>query len=104
AFNTDGSLVPGFPVRPYSVNPGANLIGSSVLADVNGDGFLDIIVPVAGRFIVLDHNGRGIPGMGVFENLQDTTYTGEASSTPAVGDLDGSGTLKLVYATGTGTA
>jgi len=103
AFNSDGSLVPGFPVRPYPVNGGADLIGSATLADVNGDGYLEIIIPVAGGLVVLDHTGHAVPGMGVFENLQDISYTGEASSTPAVGDLDGSGTLKLVYALGTGT-
>src|ERR1035437_4173727 len=29
-FRRDGSLMPGFPVQPYSVNPAANLVGSPV--------------------------------------------------------------------------
>jgi hypothetical protein len=99
-FRRDGSSMPGFPVQPYTVNPAANLVGSPILADVNGDGYLEILVPVAGGVIVVDRNGRGVPGMGLFENLQDVSYLGEMKSTPAVGDIDGDGILELVYALG----
>jgi len=102
AFRRDGTLLPGFPVRPYPIVPGANLVGSPVLADADGDGYLDIFVPVAGGLIGFDRNGRVLSGMGVFENLQDMTYSGEMTSTPAVGDIDLDGYLELVWAIGTG--
>ena len=101
-FDAAGNLKPGFPVRPYTAIGGANLIGSPVLADTNGDGFLDIIIAVGPGLIVLDRNGRGVPGMGIFENLQDMGYPGEVNGTPAVGDIDLDGNLELVWTQGTG--
>jgi hypothetical protein len=102
AFRANGQLVPGFPVRPYTQQPGANLIGSPVLADVNSDGFLDIVVAAGPGLMAIDRNGRGISGMGIFENLQDLAYAGEVNGTPAVGDIDLDGKLELVWTQGTG--
>lgn len=100
AFRTNGTLLPGFPVRPRLDVPKANLVGSPVLADVNGDGFLDIIVPVGGGLIVFDRRGRVLPGMGLYESLYDETNPAEITSTPAVGDIDNDGILEVVWAPG----
>gem|GEM_PF-3018304 len=103
AFRRDGSLLPGFPVRPYTANRATNLVGSPVLADVNADGFLDIVLPVGAGIVVFDRTGRAVPGMGIYENLQEDNFPGEITSTPAVGDIDLDGRLELVWSMGTGS-
>jgi ligand-binding sensor domain-containing protein len=101
-FRTDGSPMPGFPVRPHPRLPGANLVGSITLADIDGDNYLDILVAVIGGIVALDHHGRGISGMGMFGNLQDPSDRNEITCTPAVGDIDLDGRLELVYVMGAG--
>jgi hypothetical protein len=74
-----------------------------VLADVDGDGFLDIVIGAGRGLIALDRNGHAIPGLGVFENLQDMSHSGEVTTTPAIGDIDLDGTLEIVWIQGAGT-
>ncbi len=97
AFRVDGSLVPGFPVRPVPFFPQSQSIGSPVLADVDGDGFLDIIVPVGKGPIAFDRNGHVIPGMGPFEALEFDTGIKQIASTPALADVDNDGNIELIW-------
>jgi hypothetical protein len=87
----DGQIAPGFPL---SFN-NENLEGSPVLADLDGDGFLEILVPERdypiGRMHVVEANGVewtvGWP----------QTLDHVPASSPAVGDVDGNGDLEIVY-------
>ncbi|MBC8167079.1 MAG: DUF4214 domain-containing protein, partial [Bryobacteraceae bacterium] len=102
-FRANGTLFPGFPLRPAPTSPGAST-GSPILADVDGDNFLDIILPIGQGLMVFDRTGRVLPGMGVFENLQDDDASAEVGSTPSIADLDGDGTVEVVWtAPGPGT-
>ena len=101
AFRADGNLLPGFPVRPFQFVLNPPILGSPVIADVNGDGFPDIVVPAGYGLITIDHNGRVLSGMGDFENLQDFASAITQESSPAIGDIDGDGILEVVWASGT---
>ncbi|MFQ5691164.1 MAG: FG-GAP repeat domain-containing protein, partial [Gemmatimonadota bacterium] len=66
-----------------------------VLADVDGDGDLDLLVSVhGGRNVLLRNDGTG-----VFAEAKDSGFEGEwASSTMALADVDGDGDLDLYVA------
>lgn len=85
AWRTDGRPLPGFPVRLT-----ADADSSPALADLDGDGLVEIIVgDDAGLLHVLDQQGRELPG---FPTRTDSLI--EAS--PAIADLDGDGRLDIV--------
>jgi hypothetical protein len=92
----NGTEKPGFPYRTWQA-----IQSQPALADLNGDGRLDIVVgsgtfyDTADSFLVyaLDYTGSLLPGWPV--NLQGAT-DGE----PGVGDLNGDGKLEVVMGTG----
>ena len=120
AYNHDGSRVPGFPY-----NGGGNVINvSPTLADVNGDGALDILFTSGASIIALRGNGsllwrydvtsaNYIPDAG-FMAVTNVFYMTGASgpqptlpssaifssevSSPIVVDLDGNGTKEVLTA------
>ena len=84
AWSGEGAVLPGFPV-----NVGGSDISrghSAVLADVDGDGFNDIVSGVGSGIAVVDHTGAVKPG---WPKLVDV------DSVPALGDLDGDGRLEV---------
>lgn len=103
AFNADGSLLPGFPVRPFAFSADTAILGSPIIVDVNGDGYPDIVIPAGYGLIVIDRNGHVLSGMGDFENLQDPDSAVFQESSPAIADIDGDGILELVWASGLST-
>lgn len=101
------SGAPGFPLlwarKPGNfVNLTSVLISSSPsIADLNGDGQPEILVGYAGEIEVFDHNGNQLTEHnGTVEPSVPTLWLGRSpvNNSPAVGDLDQSGTLKIVGA------
>lgn len=90
AWETDGSLLAGFPKSIGGYNPDA----SASLRDMDKDGDLEIVVgvrryPVGDLYIL---NGDGSPWPGWPKQLDHVP-----SATAATGDLDGDGDLELVF-------
>lgn len=100
ALNGDASPLPGFPVYTTEV-----IKSSPAIGDINGDGWLDIVVgtgdwdescgqvPDGRKVYAWDHTGQLLPGW--------PRPTGENMlSSPALGDLDGDGDLEVVIGCG----
>lgn len=100
AMNGNTSLLPGFPVYTTEV-----IRSSPAIGDINGDGWLDIVVgtgdwnescgqmPDGRKVYAWDHTGQPLPGW--------PRPTGENMlASPALGDLDGDGDLEVVIGCG----
>ncbi len=95
AINGDGSTVPGWPVETQQ-----NVFSSPAIGDIDGDGWLDVVVgtggyiPGAGHEVYAwDHNGHPLPGW-------PRPTAGIMTASPALGDLDGDGDLEVVIGCG----
>jgi len=97
AFKEDGRQVPGFPLAATTVDGGAPaaIQGSVTVADIDGDGGLDILAgSEEGVLFAWTTIGLFTPGF-PYEN----TYGSPLRSTPAIGDLDGNGATDIVFGT-----
>ena len=110
AWELDGSEVAGFPVR---VDPDLSrpqdrtrenhvkrgFIASPVLADLRGDGALEIVIGSLDQHVYAwDGAGAALPGFPA--KLRDPTLAGaEIITTPAVGDITGDGRPEIVTPT-----
>jgi hypothetical protein len=88
-------LPPGFPGVPsmksgWPVTGMGRIVGGTVLADLNGDGDLEVIVGAADNYVhVWDAAGNPLPGW-------PQLTSGDVFDTPAVGDIDGDGEPEVV--------
>ena len=96
----NGQLLPGFPKDPQTFT-GVNsacALSSPVLADIDNDGYLEILFGNDGEVTILNHNGTqytdNTPG-GTKPTFYG--YSGFTSS-PAVGDINNDGFLEVVAA------
>ncbi|MGD8396808.1 MAG: C25 family cysteine peptidase, partial [Candidatus Eiseniibacteriota bacterium] len=89
----DGSPVPGWPV-PVPANTADARLPSPVLADLDDDGFLDVIVPSTdGNLHAWDRHGVPLDGFPVgFADLPAQA----TQCTPAVADVDADGKLEIL--------
>jgi Subtilase family len=114
AWNADGTPVPGFPVRldPAFSRPEdrtrqnhvkRGFSGSPVLADLDGDGKLEIIESALDDHLYAWH-GNGTPVSGFPVHLRvgpcdSNVPCAESINTPAVGDITGDGKPEIVIPT-----
>jgi len=97
AWNADGSLVPGFPMKPTSPNGSVDtsypMPYTPILADFDGDGTVEILVTHIGSpgVTIVEPNGT---------TSDHTTYTliGFLDAPPTLDDLDNDGFLEMVVA------
>ena len=90
-------LVSGWPKDTGSYQ---DVQGSPVLADLDNDGDLEIIVAgLWGYLFAWDHNGVGLIDLFGIDGLL-AGGTGNINSSPAVGDLDNDGLEEIVVALG----
>lgn len=83
----NGNNMPGWPIV---YNPNDNTESSPVVADVNGDGNLDIMLGDESRFIYAwDINGNMVDGFPIA--TEDAVR-----ATPTLGDVDGDGDIDMV--------
>ena len=89
----------GFPI---SLGRGNNLMAPSpALADMNNDGFVDIVVAnTNGKIYVYDRNGSIVPPWNGVAYSTLTSYATQAS--PVVADIDGDGLNDIVIGDETG--
>jgi hypothetical protein len=107
AWNSRGRLLRGFPFEIALRRPAEQgkldsaIYASPALADLNGDGRLDIVFGAADqRIYAIDGRGRPLPGWPVL--ARDTGaggYVGKILSSPAIGDLTGAGKPDVVEGT-----
>jgi hypothetical protein len=90
----DGSSRPGFPV--FLPLAGFGQGASPALADMNGDGFLDIVIASSnGRVYVFDRNGALVPPWSASSRF--STLTSDATqASPVVADINGDGVNDVV--------
>ncbi|MBN1488177.1 MAG: VCBS repeat-containing protein [Anaerolineae bacterium] len=96
AFNGDGTILPGFPVEAEQ-----NMQSSPALGDIDGDGWLDIVVGTGthhkstngNRVYAWDHEGNLLDGWPKITG-------GNMPASPALGDIDGDGELEVVIGCG----
>jgi len=88
----DGTVKEGWPRQfsEYLAHRAPNV------ADLDSDGFLDIIVTVSEYIYAIDRNGNNLPGWPLYLSDQSGYYT------PAIGDIDGDGDYELVFNGGSG--
>lgn len=108
ALNHNGTVVPGWPVRP-TTPAGTREVrhfptpASPIVGDVNGDNDLEVILPSNWDLVVWNRSGRQITRQ-AFPFPPDAWIMAAPftiNSTPALGDITGDGIPELVAASAT---
>ncbi len=88
-WNLDGSLLPGYPQAVFATW----VDGSTAMADVSGDGVVDIIAPTSqGKIFAFDMNGDSVTG---FPVSSQATILNAFETSPTMIDIDRDGDVEL---------
>ncbi|MEW6608576.1 MAG: C25 family cysteine peptidase, partial [bacterium] len=82
----NGDFVDNWP-KLITVEENGDIAGTPILADMDNDNKLEIIISGRKRFYVLNHDGSNVPGF---------PKEGTNSNSPAIGDIDNDGDLEIV--------
>lgn len=89
-FNVEGELEPGWPLQVADT-----LGGPPILGDIDGDGFLEIILAGENEIYAYNYTGSLVSNFPV--RLSRSTNMGLIVSTPVLGDLDGDGLVDIIF-------
>ena len=100
AWHIDGTVVEGFPIQPLDHHTTKGVFGigtSAVLADVDNDGKMEIILNIGWGTTMINGDGTPITS-NHFPTRDFPIYYSEQLlvNTPVVGDMDNDGDLELV--------
>jgi len=102
AWDDDGTIFPGsWPVRPLNesgVNGG--MIGSPVVADLDNNGDLEILVPIGWDLVGFNHDGSFFKYGTETQLRMHTLYT--LGGTPAIADIDHNNRLDVIIGSANG--
>jgi hypothetical protein len=88
-WNLDGTLLPGYPQAVFATW----VDGSTAMADVSGDGVVDIIAPTSqGKIFAFDMNGDSVTG---FPVSSQATILNAFETSPTMVDIDRDGDVEL---------
>jgi len=93
AYSQAGSPLAGWPQALDTSISKNSLIGSPVIADIDGDDDLEILVGHFQRMYAFHHDGTSVAG---WPKMQQHAF-GPLFSTPAVADLDGDGDAEICF-------
>lgn len=100
-YRADGTPLPGWPVLVTTpAGPGSvvhfSTGASPILADLTGDGVLEVIIPSNWEIVVFNRYGVQLTRDSFPSTKWDLSTEHTVHQTPAVGDVDGDGKVELV--------
>lgn len=95
AFNGNGTALAGWPVQPTNES-GLNggLVGSPVIADLDNNGDLEVLIAIGWDIVGYNHNGSFFKYGAEAQLRMHTLFS--VGGTPAIADLDGNGRLDVL--------
>jgi hypothetical protein len=94
AWDGNGTLLPGWPVRPTNESElTGTMVGSPAIADLDGNGDLEVITPIGWDLVAFNHDGS-LFKYGSEPQMRLHTYF-SLGSTPAIADVNNNGRLDV---------